>query len=274
MKPTKWKSLLLVLALLLTQPGFTQDALRGVLTVGLGDVAAIKQKAEAGNANAQLALADALASRFRPGEALPWYRKSANQGNVQAAYQLGNLLLFGASGIPSDQTVKPVPTEGIRWTFQAATNLHVHAYWNMSKALQRGLGVSINPIEAYAWLQLFAESAPGSIVGRVELNAMALKLDTPTIQQAQKLAAQFKSGNWQRPVTRAIPEGTTSLKLNGIAGGKTPLAIINGKTFAEGESGTIPFKPVPLAVKCLKIDKDTVTIAVDGEDAPRVLRLK
>ena len=67
---------------------------------------------------------------------------------------------------------------------------------------------------------------------------------------------------------------TTSLKLNGISGGITPLAIINGKTFAAGESGTIPFKPVPLAVKCLKIDTDTVTIAVDGEDAPRVLRLK
>jgi hypothetical protein len=274
MKPTKWKSLLLVLALLLTQPGFAQDALRGVLTMGLGDVAATKQKAEAGDSNAQVAFGDALASKFRSAEALQWYRKAANQGNVQAAYLVGNLLLFGASGIPNDQIVKPIPTEGIRWTFQAATNLHANAFWNMSKAMQRGLGVSTNLTEAYAWLQLFAETVPGSIVGRVELNNMAIKLDSPAIQQAQRLAAQFKTGNWQRPVTRAIPEGATSLKLNGIAGGKTPLAIINGKTFAEGESGTIPFKPVPLTVKCLKIDKDAVTIVVDGEDAPRVLRLK
>jgi hypothetical protein len=274
MKPTKWKSLLLVLALLLTQPGFAQDALRGVLTVGLGDVAAIKQKAEAGDSNAQLTFADTLAHNFRTAEALQWYRKSAQQGNVQAVYKVGNLLLFGASGIPNDQIVKPIPPEGIRWTFQAATNLHAYAFWNMSKALQRGLGVSTNVTEAYAWLQLFADTGPGSIVGRVELNGIALKLDTATIQQGQKLAAQFKAGNWQRPVTRTIPEGASLLKLNGISGGKIPLAIINGKTFAAGESGTISLKPVPLAVKCLKIDKDTVTIAVDGEAAPRVLRLK
>jgi len=274
MKQTKWKFLLLGLALLISQPAFAQDQLRGLLTIGLGDVAAIKQKAEAGDANAQVALADMLAAKYRYAEALQWYRKAANHGNPEAAYQVGRLLLFGASGIPNDQIVKPIPTEGIRWTFQAATNLHANAFWNMSKALQRGLGVSTNLIEAYAWLQLFAETVPGSIVGRAELNTMAIKLDSPAIQQAQRLAAQFKTGNWQRPVIRAIPEGASLLKLNGIAGGKTPLAIINGKTFAEGDSGTIPFKPVPLAVKCLKIDKDAVTIAVDGEDAPRVLRLK
>lgn len=274
MKQTKWKSLLLALALLLTQPGFAQDQLRGLLTIGLGDVAAIKQKADARDSNAQVALGDMLASKYRYAEALQWYRKAANQGNPEAAYQVGRLLLFGASGIPKDQVVKPIPTEGIRWTFQAATNLHRSACRNMSTALQSGLGVSPDLVEAYAWLQLVAESNGGSIVGRSDLNTLALKLDTSAIQRAQTLAAQFKAGNWQRPVTRAIPEGATSLKLNGIAGGKTPLAIINSKTFAEGESGTIPFKPVPLAVKCLKIDKDSVLIAVDGEDAPRVLRLK
>jgi hypothetical protein len=274
MKQTIWESSLLGLALLITHPAFAQDPLRGVLTMGFGDVAAIKQKAEAGDANAQVALADTLAQKFRSAEALQWYRKAAHQGNVQAAYQVGRLLLFGATGIPKDQIVQPIPTEGIRWTFQAATNLHANACWNMSKALQRGLGVSTNLIEAYAWLQLFAESTEGSIVGRVELNTMALRLDSPAIQQAQRLAAQFKTGNWQCPVTRAIPEGATSLKLNGIAGGKNRLAVINGKALAEGESGIIPAKPVPLAVKCLKIDKDAVLIAVDGEDAPRVLHLK
>jgi len=40
--------------------------------MGLGDVAAIKQRAEAGDAKAQVALANALVSQFRSAEALSW----------------------------------------------------------------------------------------------------------------------------------------------------------------------------------------------------------
>jgi hypothetical protein len=267
--------LLLASAILLVQPALAQDNLRGVVTMGFGDVAAIKQRAEAGDAKARVDLGSLLVQNFKPAEALQWYRKAAEQGNTEAAYQVGHLLLFGAVGIPNDQTVKASPAEALSWTFRAATNHHANACWDMSKALQRGLGATTNLVETYAWLQLFAETPEGSIVGRVELNTLALKLDTAAIQRAQSLVAQFKAGNWQRPAALATPESLTQLKLNGLTiGAKLSLAVINGKTVAEGESVQILFKPHPVLLKCLKIQEDSVQVAVEGEPAPRWLHLK
>jgi hypothetical protein len=270
-----WRTSLAVSALLLTHPALAQNGLSGTLTMGMGDVAAIKQKAEAGDAAAQVALGGALASSFHASEALSWYRKAAAQGNVEGEYHVGDMLLFGASGIPRTLAVQPNQTEGIRWTFMAATNFHAYACWNMGKALRQGLGVSTNLVAAYAWLSLFANTIPGSIVGRSQVNDLALQLDTGALKQAQSLAAQFKAGNWQAPLTRAIPEGDPRLKLGGITfGGTTPLAVVNGKTLSEGESATVSVKPGTLRINCLKIEKESVLITVEGEDAPRLLRLR
>jgi hypothetical protein len=242
--------------------------------MGLEDVAQIKQRAQAGDA-AQVALGDCLASSFHASEALRWYKKAAAQGNLEGEFHLGQMLLFGAPGIPANLSVQPDPTEGIRWTFVAATNYHPYACWNMGKALSQGLGVSTNLIAAYAWLRLFSETTPGSIVGRVQMNELALKLDVSSLQEAQKLAGEFKAGRWQAPIIRSIPEGDPRLKLNGITfGGKIPLAVINGKTLSEGETAKIAIKPATMNIKCLKIDKDAVTIAVEGEDIPRRIQFQ
>jgi TPR repeat protein len=99
---------------------FGQDSLRGITAMAISDVSAIKQQAEAGDAKAQVALADALSSSFRMAESLQWYGKAATQGNLEAVYQVGRLLLFGAAGIPKDQTVPASPTDGIRWTYMAS----------------------------------------------------------------------------------------------------------------------------------------------------------
>jgi Sel1 repeat len=222
-----------------------------------------------------VALGDALASRFHASEALDWYRKAAIQGNVEGEYHVGNMLLFGAPGIPQSLAVRPNHTDGIRWTFMAATNLHAYACWNMGNALRQGLGVRADLVAAYAWLSLFASTPPGSVVGRVQMNELALQLDARALQQAQDLAAQFKAGHWQAPVAQAIPEGHARLKLGGITfGGKTSLAVIKCKTVAEGESATVSVKGGTLTFKCLKIDRNSVQVSVEGEDAPRLLRLK
>jgi hypothetical protein len=184
------------------------------------------------------------------------------------------MLLFGAQGIPANLSVQPNPAEGVRWTFMAATNFHPYACWNMGKALRQGLGTSTNLVAAYAWLKLFSETPPGLALGRVEMNELALKLDTTALQQAQVLVAQFKAGNWQAPVARAVPEGDPRLKLSGITfGGRVSLAVINGKTLAEGDSASIAMKPATLNIKCLKIEKDSVLVSIEGEDQPRLLKL-
>lgn len=127
MKLFNLKTFLSASAIFAATFAYCQDLGQGVATMGFGDVAAIKQKAEAGDAMAQVALADSLASRFQATEALLWYRKAAVQGNVGGQYYLGQMLLFGHAGIPANLSVAANPTEGILWTFKAATNHHAYA---------------------------------------------------------------------------------------------------------------------------------------------------
>jgi TPR repeat protein len=252
---------------------FAQNPLNEVVKMGYSDVAATKQKAEAGDPQAQLSLADTLAFNFKSADALTWYRKAADQGLVEAKSRIGDMLLFGRPGIPTSQSVPPNPTEGIRWTFEAATNFNAKACLNMSKALENGIGVSTNLVEAYAWLQLYSDS--NATVGRIWLNQLALKLDAQSIQEAQTMAAEFKSGDWPVISPRRIPEGDPRLKLEGITfGGNVALAIINGKILAEGESADVLLKKDHLKIKCIQIQQDSVLVLIDGEDQPRWLRLK
>ena len=256
-------------AILIATLAAAQNPLGGTLTMGLGDVAAIKRKAEAGDAAAQVSLGETLASSFHASEALGWYRKAAAQGNVEGEYHVGNMLLFGGPGIPQAFAVKPNHAEGIRWTFMAATNHHPGACHNMATALREGYGTRTNLVEAYAWLKLYAGTVPGSTLGRGEMNRLALQMDTDALGQAEALAAEFRAGKWRPPVARAIPEGDPRLKLGGITfGGQHSLAVINGKTLSEGEFASVSVKPGTLTIKCLKIEKDSVLITVEGEDTP------
>ena len=243
--------------------------------MGFGDIAALKRKAEAGDATAQVALGEALASNFHASEALTWYRKAAAQGSVAGEYDLGHTLLFGRPGIPQNLSVKPNPAEGIRWAFMAATNGYAQAYYDMATALREGYGVPKSLVEAYAWFKLYAGTLPGSILGRVYMNELALKMDTEALGRAEGLAAQFKAGHWHTPAALAIPEGDSRLKLNGITfNGKNSLVVINGKTFAEGEAASASVESGALNIRCLKIERDSVLISVEGEEAPRLLHLK
>jgi len=263
----------ILLALLLAIPVLAQTPVTDILVLGLGDVAALKQNAEAGNAEAQVKLGNALSFNFRQKEALDWYRKAAAQGNIDAQYHVGQMLLFGAYGA-STNMVQPNQAEGLRWTFMAATNLNPGACHNMIKASGQGLGTNPDPVAAYAWLILFSETPTSALLGRAEMNELALRMSTGDIQRAQSLAAEWKAGHWQPPVIRVTPEGDSRLKLNGIAfGTTTSLAVINGKSLQEGQSAKIILNPRILNVRCLKIRKDSVLISIDGEDQPRVLRL-
>jgi hypothetical protein len=58
---------------------FAQNPLKEVVKMGFSDVAATKQRAEAGDAQAQLSLADTLSSNFKKTESLLWYRKPQNK---------------------------------------------------------------------------------------------------------------------------------------------------------------------------------------------------
>jgi len=253
---------------------FAQNAeLRGTLNQGFGDLGQIKLQAEQGDSAAQVKLADAYLANFKSADALKWYETAAKQNSIEGKYQLGNLLLFGRVGIPKEQQVRAKPVEGLQWTYQAAISGNKEAWHNMAKALENGIGCSTNLIEAYAWLSILANT--GDIVGRVEMNSLALKISSEQIVDAKNLAQQMESGHWPPLPVQKNPESDLGLKLNGlIPGSANPLATINSKTVAEGETVSIKIKNETVNVKCLKINSDSVVILVDGETEPRLLHMQ
>ena len=287
--------LLLALAFILGSNVRAQDIFQDLATTAFGDMAEIKRKAEAGDARAQHELANSLAARARSADALQWYSKAARQGDQEAFYKVGRMLLYGAAGAPAGQTVAPNPQEGIRLVFRAATNRYTAAYHDMYSAYKDGRGVAKDIIQAYAWLQLQVDTSGGLLPSqaRAELNNLALDVDVATSQAGKRMAALYKSGKWPelvvqappepkppavaarpKPAPKAPPKPAPVLRLTGIAMGQTPTAVINGKPFAVGETATISAKPQNCVVKCLKIEKDTVLVSLDGEPTPRELRLK
>ncbi len=197
------------------------------------------------------------------------------------SYRAGALLLFGDVLSPPSERPKVNPVEGIRWTYRAATNSHIGACINMSRALQRGLGVKTNFVQAYAWLHMFAYDKGNQV--RPTMNLLALKLQTEEIEEAQVLAREFRNHLWPPLVVveEPVPEVSDvaapvelALKVSGIAvGGKHSLATINRITLEEGESAKVPITGGTVAIQCLKISEDSVLVQVKGESEPRMLTL-
>lgn len=135
------------------------------------------------------------------------------------------------------------------------------------------------------------------------MNRLALDLDVATSQAGKRLAALYKAGKWPTltvvlqptPLATAPPSPLASkptpalpaasppkspprpdpgLKLKGIAYGNTPLAIINGRSLAEGQTITLPLKQKPVTLKCVKIETNSVVVTLDDEETPRRLFLK
>jgi type II secretory pathway component PulC len=127
---------------------------------------------------------------------------------------------------------------------------------------------------------------PGFVLGsahQAELNRLALDVDVATSQEGKRLAALYKAGQWpvlvikpkaveSAPVASTKPKAEANLVLTGIVSGRAPIAVVNGKTLAVGQTIAISIKPETYSVKCLKIDKDYVLVSVDGQE--RELHLK
>lgn len=204
---------------------------------GVPGIESLRDKAENGDARAQVALGNVLVAHRYSLDALAWYRKAAAQTNLDAVYYLGHLLLYGAAGIPREQSVRPDPVQGLPWIFQAATNGRAGALRDMSRAFLEGRGVATNSVAAYAWLQLYSEKVPGG--ARFDLNRLALKMDASAVQQGQALAARFEQKQWPKNATQAFPPEQQAVQIDGGASNATPSLIIDGKRLAPGESTRI-----------------------------------
>jgi hypothetical protein len=271
MKTIALTSLVLIAAVLVSTAAPATSGWRRLLPTVSGSLAITKERAERGEVSAQLELADNLVENRLVAQAVEWYRKAAEQGNVKAMFHLGDILLNGEMSVPDpEQRVSPKPMDGARWTYEAATNFHSGACRNMSYVLAHGIGLATNMVEAYAWLDVCTRSH--SVVGQTDMDRLALRMDLKEIREAHILAEQFLKRQWPHHAFRRFTEADLVLKLSGITVGPVSLAIINGQTVEVGDSFVTSVKDGSARVNCVKISQDSVLVAVEGENEPRVLR--
>lgn len=102
--------------------------------------------------------------------AIYWWKKAAEQGNVESMFQLGSAYLFGT------QTAKFVPDpdrEAAIWYFQAASAGHAEAQYHLGLLFLAGKGVVENRQESSRWMQKAAAQ------GHPEAKKALPKIDAP-----------------------------------------------------------------------------------------------
>jgi TPR repeat protein len=97
-----------------------------------------------------------------PVEAVKWYRMAAEQGNVDAQYDLGVCSQNG-NGVAQDLD------EAVKWYRMAAEHGDVEAQFILGWRSEYGQGVTKDPVEAVRWYRMAAEQ--GNTGGQYYLGA-------------------------------------------------------------------------------------------------------
>lgn len=209
--------------------------------------------------------------------ALDDFRKAANTGDAQGALLAGDLLFTQASQSTGRDRVEKSLESGY-YLFAAATNHQAPACADLSHAFRNGMGVQTNLVFAYAWLEYAAHLDPAY---HADLDGLVLQLDPSQIQQAQTCAKDMQAGHWPNFNFQRVTKDDPRLRIQGFAvGPHGPLVILNGNTFARGESGNVEAANAPrstfaprISVTCLDIGNDYVLLSVAGEPALRLLSM-
>ena len=169
------------------------------------DFDAIKKAAEQGNVDAQYN----LGFMYDNGEGVPeddteavrWFRQAAEQGNVDAQYNLGFMYVKG-EGVPEDDA------EAVRWFRQAAEQGHAAAQGMLGIMYTMGKGVPEDDIHAYAWISIAA--AQGSENAKEVKEILTGEMTRAEITEAQKLSRIY----WEAYGPSRIPQNEAIDKLD------------------------------------------------------------
>jgi hypothetical protein len=242
-------------------------------------LADIKIAADAGDPAAQDKLAEQFVSRADMKNAELWYRRSAEQGFTHAEGKLGNLLLMRSRSIigTSEPERAKLGEEALKWATMAGNAGDKRAQADLAEIYFQGKLVKQDLIESYKWGDLAAQGSAfdtATISGRSNRDAAILKMSAEQIFEAKKRVVAFTA---HKPTKDGLPESGAlkKLKLSGLAGpANNRLAIINGATFAKGETQHIKIDGMPFALRCVEIREGSVIVAIEGEDKPRELFMK
>jgi len=116
-------------------------------------------------------------------EALKWFRKAAEQGLAQAQFSSGSMYYKG-EGVPQDYQ------QAAKWYRRAAEQGLARAQYNLGSSYNFGEGVPNDYVLAIKWYNLSA--AQGDKGAAEARDKLAKKMNTSQIQEAQRLARNFK----------------------------------------------------------------------------------
>jgi TPR repeat protein len=108
-------------------------------------------------------------------ESASWWRKAADQGHAGAQFSLGYCYGRG-EGVPRN------PSEAAKWFRKSADQGNTSAYLFLGYAYERGQGVGIDKVEAYAYLTL---ALADSSSARGELDSMTRGMTPNAIQKGK-----------------------------------------------------------------------------------------
>jgi TPR repeat protein len=174
----KFKSLLVVLVSGLICLPF--------MSYGQDDIAALRQKAEQGDAAAQYNLGAYYAFGHDvpqdDKEAVKWWRLAAEQGYAAAQGMMGFCYAKGES-VPQDYK------EAMKWLRLAAGQGHAEAQFNLGGCYVKGQGIPIDYTQALAWFSLAAAQGHEAATKH---RTMLLKTMTPEqISESQQLSKKY-----------------------------------------------------------------------------------
>jgi hypothetical protein len=156
------------------------------------DIAALRVKADAGDADAQYNLG--VWYRFGLGvpqdsaQGAAWIRKSAEQGHIGAQFNLG-LIYFDGQGVPQDYV------QAASWYLKSAEQGNPGAQFNLGLMYSLGQGVPTDEVEAHQWLNLAASRASVEEVTQYTgyRDAVAAVMTPQQLAEAQQLAREWQA---------------------------------------------------------------------------------
>ncbi|RPH74496.1 sel1 repeat family protein, partial [bacterium] len=116
-------------------------------------------------------------------QARQWYEKAAVQGHAAAQVNLGSLYDYGR-GVPQDFKM------AVKWYRRSANQGNDLAQRRLGLLYERGDGVPQDYVQAYMWYKLGA--ANGGKSGAVLRDALAIRMNSDQLVEAQKLAREWK----------------------------------------------------------------------------------
>lgn len=242
-------------------------------------LAALKARAEAGDAAAQEQLAEQFSQHRDFQAAESWYRKSAEQGFAPAQGKLAKFLLprtVPRMGTTSEERAE-AGDEALKWLMLAANQGDKQAQADLADLYFEGRLVTTDLIEAYKWADLATQGATpysaANISGRSTRDAAILKMTAQELAEAKKRVANFRPrllGKNELPE----PAWVKQIKLTALVGPPNRrLALVGGTPFSNGETALVKIGGQSKKIRCLEIRDNSALVEIEGFETPRELLL-